>query len=277
MTKAINSYVTLGEFLKWLTPQDTSADGVDDAVIESILEAVSRHIDAETGRYFYPFVETRYYDTPYGREIELDEDLLEVIAVSNADGTAVTSYNLIPKNTSPHHGIRLTKASTVAWTTNATDLDEFSIDVNGIWGYHNNYSRRAWKSVGTLGAAITDTTTKAFTMAANPTIKPGTICKIENELYIIETVSGTTVTPKARGENGSTAATHANATAVYEFIPMPDISLACKLITQSIHRRFGKQASTQDENIVLGSGVVITPRDIPLVAKQAIDRNRRIY
>ena len=277
MAKAINSYVTLGEFLKWITPQDTSAEGVDDAVIESILEAVSRHIDAETGRYFYPFIETRYFDTPYGREIVLDEDLLEVIAITNADGTAVTSYNLIPKNSSPHHSIRMTKTATVNWTTNTTDLDEFSIDVNGIWGYHNNYSRRAWKSVGTLGSAISDTTTAAFTMTAGHTVKPGTICKIENELYIIETVSGTTVTPKARGDNGSTAATHDNATAVYEFTPMPEISLACKLIAQSIHRRFGKQASTQDENVILASGVVITPRDIPILAKHALDRNRRIY
>ena len=277
MTHAINSYCSLADFLKWVSPQDTSADTNDDAVIETILEAVSRHIDAETGRSFYPFIETRYFDTPVTREIDLDEDLLEVISVTNADGTAVTSYNLIPKNQSPHFGIRMTKTSTVAWTTNTTDLDEFSIDVLGIWGYHNNYSRRAWQSVGTLGAAISDTSTLAFTMTAGHSVAAGKIYKIENEIFLVETVSTNTITPKARGDNGSTAATHDNGTAVYEWQPIPDVTLACKMITQSVWRRFGKNSSTNDENIVLGSGVVITPRDVPTVAAQAIARNRRIY
>jgi len=277
MTKAINAYCNLADFLNWATPQDTSADTNDDAVIETILEAVSRHIDEETGRIFYPVVETRYFDTPYDREIALDEDLLEVISVTNADGTAVTSYDLIPKNISPHHSIRMKKSATVSWTTNTTDYDEFSIDISAFWGYHNNYSRRAWKSAGTLGAAMSDTTTKSLTMTAGHSVAAGKIYKIGNEILLAETVSTNTVTVKDRGDNGSTAATHLINVTVYEWQPQPDIALACKLISQSVHRRFGKQASTNDENIILGSGTVVTPRDIPLMAKQAMQRNRRIY
>ena len=277
MAKAINSYCNLADFLNWSSPQDTSADTTDDAVIETILEAVSRYIDDETGRKFYPTIEVRYFDTPDDREIELDEDLLEVISVTNADGTAVTTYDLIPKNFYPKYAIRMKKSATVTWETNTTDYDEFSIDVSGYWGYHNNYSRRGWVSAGTLAAAISDTTTKGFTMTAGHSVAAGNIYKIDNEIFLVETVSTNTITTKDRGDNGSTAATHSNGATVYEWRVMPNVALACKMISQSVWRRFGKNSSTNDENIVLGSGVVITPRDVPTVARQTLEHLRRIY
>ena len=95
-------------------------------------------------------------------------------------------------------------------------------------------------------------------------------------MFIVETVSTNTITPKARGDNGSTAATHDNGTTVYEWMPNSDIVLACKQIAQNVWKRFGRNQG-QDENIVTASGVVITPRDIPGLAMSAIKRYRKVY
>ena len=67
-----NGYATLPEFKAWV--DITSADAPDDGVIEDIIETASRHIDNTTGRTFYARTETRYYDVPDGRQIDLDDD-----------------------------------------------------------------------------------------------------------------------------------------------------------------------------------------------------------
>jgi len=92
----INGYVTSAEFLRWVTPQDTTADAVDDSVIDGIIEAASRYVDGSCSRTFYPRVETRYYSIPESRELFIDSDLLSVISLANGDDTAIasTEYNL---------------------------------------------------------------------------------------------------------------------------------------------------------------------------------------
>jgi hypothetical protein len=218
-----------------------------------------------TMRTFYPRVETRYYDVPENgaRELKLDDDLLEVLTITNGDAVSMpsTEYNLIEKNLTPYHAIRIKQTSTYYWATDTNGGLEYVIAINGLWGYHNRYASMAWKSVGTLGAAITDTTTLAFTMTTNHTVLAGTILKIDSELLNINTVSNITVTPFKRGDNGSTAATHSNGTTIYAWQPMEDVKLACTDVAHGVYsNRFGQ--NTTGVATITGAGVVITPNDM---------------
>ena len=271
-----NKYVTGADFLKWTTPQDQTADTTDDAVISDILDAASRFVDSKTGRTFYPRIETRSFDIPGGRELLVDDDLLSVITLTNGDDTTIasTEYNLFPKNDSPHSGLKLKSTSSEYWQLDTNGGDEWVIDIHGEWAYHNRYAHSGWVSGGTLGAEIADTTTLAFTMTAGHSLVADQIVKIENELYNIDTVASV-ITPALRGDNGSTAATHANGTTVYIWQPQDDISQAVKLIAQSLYRRFG-HPNQSDESIVTASGVVVTPKDVPGIAARAIRLHMRI-
>jgi hypothetical protein len=135
-----NGYCTLAEYKGFGDVDSTDAD--DDAAIEKIIEGVSRYIDLKTQRRFYALTDTRYYDRPSGRELELDDDLLTITTLSNGDGVEITSsdYNLIPINDPPYRAIRLTETSTIFWTLDSDGNSEFVIDVAGTWGYMTDHT-----------------------------------------------------------------------------------------------------------------------------------------
>lgn len=130
-----NSYATLDEFLS--LPEYDSNKPADDVFIERLLERCSREFDGDTGHWFYAHQNTRRYDVPRGRALELDAPLLSVTALTNGDGTNITSdeYRLYPLN-GPHYSeIRLTKVSGVQWLMSNDGDDEGVITVRGAWGY----------------------------------------------------------------------------------------------------------------------------------------------
>ncbi len=272
----INGYVTRDDFLSWVTPQDKTSNIIDDSVIDDIIESASRYFDDETERTFYPRVETRSYDVPESRELIVDDDLLSVITLTNGDDSEIesTEYNLFPKNITPHIGLKLKSTSSIYWTLSSGGESEWVIDLLGEWGFHNRYEQRAWASGGTLGAVIDDTTTLAFTMTADHSIQKHQIVKIDNEIYIVDIVKSNAITPLARGDNGSTAATHEDGATVYIWKTQRNVAKATKLIAQSLYRRFGKP-NQSDESIVTASGVIITPKDVPGIAARVISLCRK--
>lgn len=272
-----NSYATLSEYLNYVTDRGGNSpvpNATDDNVVEQLLEQASRYLETRTMRWFYPRVETHYFDIPDGRELFVDDDLLSVISITNGDGTTIagTEYNLIPKNSTPHIAVKLKELTSYGWQYSTTDGSELVIGVNGYWGFHNAYTMHGWKSAGTLGAAITDTTTLAFTMTAGHTVMAGKLYKIGDELFNVTTVATNTITPMQRGDNGSTAATHLVSTVVYEWQPMEEVRNATIEITNNAnHRRFGQ--SLRSEETVTAAGIVLSPREIPQMAKEFI----RVY
>ena len=82
---------------------------------------------------------------------------------------------------------------------------------------------------GTLGAAITTTTASSLTMAAALDISEKALLQIEDEVIRVRTytAAGTAVASVIRGDRGSTAATHANGTAisVYPFWGWTDFDI----------------------------------------------------
>ena len=245
----INTYATLTDYKSFVTArgQTASTDATDDAVIKDLIEQASRYLDGETGRQFYPTVETRLYDIPQDEILYLEADLLEVLSLTNGDGTTIAAadYFLLPANISPRYGIALDTTANVQWESDSAGNTRQVISVQGIWGYCERYATRGWKSGGTLGANISDTTTLNFTMTAGHTLEAGQIVKIGTELYNIDSVATNTITPVQRGDNGSTAATHTSGATVY--IWQPDTRAAKAVLDQAsidYDARFGKQDAT---------------------------------
>ena len=275
-----NKYATLTDYKAYTTSrgQTASTDTTDDGVISNLLTQASRYLDRETKRQYYPSIETRLYDIPNDRDLLLDGDLLEVTTLTNGDLLEITNSNYLLKgNRPPYWCVSLRDTSTVSWTTSAAGSAEQVISLAGVWGYHDLYSQRGWLAVGTLGAAITDTSTLAFTMSAGHSVVVGNILKIDTELYNISTVATNTITPVKRGDNGSTAATHLNGATVYAWQPIDEVKQNVLEIANSTYlRRFGK--NTGESATVTAAGVVLSPRDIPAMAQSFIsDMRRRVW
>lgn len=275
---ARNTYATLAEYKTFAVArgQTITTDATDDVVIDGLLEDASRFMDDETGRFFYPRVETRYYDVPFAgasraRRFDFKADLLEVISFLNGDATSIasTQYNLIPRNETPKFSLELKQMSTLIWELDSSGNSEYALSMSAFWGYHNRFVD-AWKSVGTLGAAITDTTTLAYTMTAGHTLAVGKITKIDNEIGIVGTVSSNTITPLKRGDNGSTATTHSNGASVYTWEPMEQLrNCVLEVALRAYKRRSGQ--SQGSDSIVTASGAVLPPKDVPAMALKFID------
>ena len=102
-----NGYVTLNEAKARLWPTGAATDAGEDAMIENIIEAASRQVDTDTGRYFYTNAadETRTYQAQWFDCVWTD-DIISITTLKtddDADGTfettwAVTDYALTPLN-----------------------------------------------------------------------------------------------------------------------------------------------------------------------------------
>lgn len=281
----INAYTTVSDFKTYVTAsgQTMATDTTDDGVIEDLLERASRYIDGQTRRHFYPSVETRLYDIPEDvddeRMLMLDDDLLAVTTFTNGDATviAATDYKLLPYNVMPKFAIRLKDSSDVTWETDTDGSPQACLSLLGTWGFHEDYTARAWTSTGTLGAAQTSTTSTSFTVTAGHSLQStgGQIVKIDTELMQTTTSGSASMTVSARGDNGSTAATHDNGSTVYAWQVMEDVRGAClEIAANAYRRRFGENQSGQ--SITTPSGLVIGPADVTETARRTIDRLRRI-
>jgi hypothetical protein len=274
----LNAYCTLAEFKAYALP-GAGTNSADDSVIESILAQASELIENRTGRFFYPAVETRYFSVPDAdsvdpRLLKLDGDLLEIISVTNGDGTAIasTEYTLKPRNTSPYYGIRLADSSTFYWSTDSSGDTQDVIAVAGIWGYHNHYDR-AWATGSTLAEPL-DTSETGFDVTSGSLFAIGQIVRFDNELSYLSGVSSNALTG-TRGENGSTAATHDSGETVYYWKFAPIAVDCCLQIAKSAYkRRFGE--NTGGVATVTAAGVVITPEDIPANVHNTLAGLRRI-
>jgi len=272
-----NSYATLAEYKDYVTArgQTPNTDATDDTLVESLLESASRYIDDETGRVFYPYIQARYFDVPQDRELPLDEDLLEVITLTNGDSATMSAseYHLVPKNIYPAYGLKITDISSYMWQSNAQGSLENAVSVLAIWGYRQKYNVSGWKAGGALGAAISTTSGTSATMTVGHTLLTGQTWRIGNEI-LTGSASSDALTIE-RGFNGSTAATHDNGTTVYYWQPETGAKNAVLEIANSAyHRRFGR--STSDSVTVTAAGVVISPRDVPAQARAFIYSHRSI-
>jgi len=185
-----NGYCTEAEFKLYADTSSTGASAT--AVIEDIIEGVSRFIDGETGRKFYSSTGTRYYSVPDDldnpRLLMLDADLLSITTLTNGDDAtiAATEYNFLPKNWTPYYAIKLKEGSSYVWTYDSDGNTEYVISVAGAWGFsatapHDirqaclSIAHKAWKRFGEN--ATTDTIITAGGVVITPRDVPATAAR----------------------------------------------------------------------------------------------------
>jgi len=136
-----NGYSTLAEAKARLGITDT----VDDAVLEAVVEAVSRWIDNFCNRRFYrnSSDETRYYTARYSDLLELDDDLSSLTTLKTDDDGdrtydetwASTDYDLLPANASldskPYTRIEITPQGSKSFPVNMPK----GVEIVGKFGY----------------------------------------------------------------------------------------------------------------------------------------------
>lgn len=131
-----NGYATLPDLKRRLSIEDTS----EDAVLEQVIEAASRAIDAYTDRQFYATSATRYF-TAESSELLFVDDLLTVTTLktlsANSSGTrtygytwATTDYDLEPYNSTPKTMIQVNPSGAYTFPT-----DRKGVEIVGSWGY----------------------------------------------------------------------------------------------------------------------------------------------
>lgn len=280
---AINGYTTLAVWKEWKrSTKDIKADTTGDSVINEIVEGVSRYIDDETARTFYPRVQSRVFDAPRGtrddRVLWLDDDLLEVISVTNGDDSTVSSsdYNLFPYNDYPKYQAKFKQSVSTIWEVDSSGNTEGVIAVNAFWGMHRDYLNRAWTTGGTIDDAsfTASKTTVAVQSDEGVNFATDLLIKVDDEIMRITGTDADNLTV-VRGENGSTAATHDDDSTVYIWNVQHDIRTAAIQITTNFHqRRYGQNVS--GVATITAAGVVISPRDVPDTARRIIDVNTRV-
>ncbi len=231
-----NGYITAADLLTYLG-SNFSTSNTNATMIDQAIDAASRAIDDECGRVFYPHIETNQYNVPSGRKLDLWDDLLELLTLTNGDAAVIpsTDYILEPYNHYPKNTILLLSSSVYGFAPSATNGDEAAISALGIYGCHRRYTT-AWQTGSTLSAGITDSATSA-TATSGTSFANGQIVRIDNELIRVTNVSTNTLTIE-RGWNGSTAVAHDSADLIRIWRPESIIIQCTKIQAARLYRRF---------------------------------------
>lgn len=138
-----NGYATLAEARAELGISDVS-DTADDAVIEALVESVSRAIDDFCGRRFYAATQTRYF-TALRADRLLVDDLLSVTTLKtddDGDGTYETTWTAADYYLAPYNAA-LESVPEPYWRIEVSEGGDYSfpdrvrrgVEIAGSWGF----------------------------------------------------------------------------------------------------------------------------------------------
>lgn len=200
--------------------QGSGSGTSNDAALLQELERVSRAWDSMLGRHFYSLVATRYLPERidrdvYGNELILPEDLIEVDTLkidADGDGTYETTlavdtdYWLYPYNRLAHHPARridINPSSSVgAWPALVR-----RVQLVGMFGWSNETH-----AAGTIAEAL-DAAETLIELTPGHDLDAGDTLVCEDEQMDVREVD-VGIATVTRGVNGTTAATHADDTAI---------------------------------------------------------------
>lgn len=204
-----------------------------DANLRRLSERASRMIDRLTGRTFWPEKATRYPHSAGGVSLHLEDDLLEITTVSmSSDGgvsytdLATSDYFAIGGDSlrydaTPYHRLDMNTNSDGEYGTWYTG--QRAVKVAGLWGWHDDYAH-AWEdsqdttenaSLAAAGVSVTVNAADGPDLwGATPRFQAGQLIKVGSEQMQITAVGATTLSV-IRAMHGTTAAIHAQNTAIY--------------------------------------------------------------
>ena len=302
-----------GVYLTWESLKDYIPIKVDqtrdDTNLFRICIEASRKFDAHChGRHFYPTKETRSYDftgsyvsanggmiptlpVSYKNNscLELDEDLLEVTALTTQNGVqAITSadYYLMTGdkyNRPPYDRIKLASDGTVT-TFSYSGTPQQANAVAGYWGYHEHWADAWQDSLDTVESnplSISATTITvndvdgANLYGLSPRFMIQQLLKIESEwLFVTGKNTNTNALTVIRGVNGTVAAVHVQNTPIYIYQPMPEIIGAMEVLATYVYRRRESVGSSDDQGAA-ANGVLVMPSKLPKDVTDMLDIYKR--
>jgi len=256
----------------------------DDAVLTRLIGAATDFMTEFCLRSFLPVRASRALDARGlhvdGACLNVGADLLEIVTLTNGDGTVITSgqYALLPRAGYPKYGIELLPSSSLVWTDDGVDW-QGAITLDGLWGYHEAYDR-AWvntlDSVQDTGGITAATTTIKVTDADGLDARyqtrfaVGQLLKVESEFLKVLAVvaAATNQLTVLRGANGTTAATHAKDTPLYSYAPMRNLEQICIALVAWLYRNKG---SAGDQIQVLMEGTRIVSGEVPRLIMDVLE------
>jgi hypothetical protein len=242
----------------------------DDALMLKFVNDVSAQIARYADRHFVPRIQTRYFDAienVRGYTLMFDADLLAATTITNGDATTVSasSYVTEPRNDTPYYGLKLKASAGLSWTWQ-TD-HENALSVLGVWGYHNEYAD-AWVQVTTLAATVDSTSATSMTLTDADAVRAGQLIKIDSEFINVGADNGTTISGLGRGANGSTAAVHSIAAAVYAWQPVYEVRELAREGAAALYRL---RANPLAESYVAQDGTqFVTPKDVGIWLRKRV-------
>jgi hypothetical protein len=209
----------------------SASETADDARLIYAMGAAAAQIERTTGRRFCPRVAALAHTFTGATQLLLDDDMLELTALTNGDGTSINPNSVIAMpGSTPYSGLLLTDGETFVWD----DRKEGAITVTGIWGWHDRWAS-AWRDTADtvqnnpLSSVATTITVSdadgADSETETPRFQVGHLLKIENEyVRVLAVNTGTNVLTVQRGVCGTTAASHAQNTPIYTYQPPADVA-----------------------------------------------------
>lgn len=227
----------------------SSSITTDDALLTRLLLESEQWAERTSQRAMRPIIEARTFDYFDPNMLYFDDDLLEVVSITNGDGVAVTLTDLFyePRRLYPKFGIGFELGASTVWTYSTTP--ENAISITAAWGYHDDWPH-AWinsmdevEDAGGINASVT-TVTVSNVDGSNidndsPRFSAGMLIKVESEWMEVTAATNSTIDSLTvkRGARGSTAATHAKDTPIYTFSPARDVTAAITLYCQWRYRQ----------------------------------------
>lgn len=242
----------------------------DNDFLDDLIDSASAWIWERTReRAFVPYLDTRQFRSDalgepavsrFGGFIApsllVDEDLLAVQSIVNGDASAVTDYSLLPLNRYPKERVELTSASGSAWNFESYDS---AVSITGFWGYHPDYAH-AWESASSLTGTLSVSDTAAPVASVSGYEDGDYVLIGGSEIGRVTGTQAGTLT-LLRGQNGTTADTHAAADSVQPYRFPKDVQKACNDLVKYYyhHRKTDDVAQIVDIGVQLESKV---PADI---------------
>ena len=194
------------------------ADSANDDALFQLLLAVSAYVDSLCNRHFYPLTETRRFDGTAEAQLAVP-DLVSVSSLRSDDDDdgiyettwADADYELTPQNAAPtahwgapHQALRVRSHGAKQQFQRGHSLYETA----AVWGYR--FHREPSGSL--LAAAVSDAAA-SVQVDSGADFAPGQTIVIESEQLLVTAISSNAL-QATRGLNGTTAAAHANDSAV---------------------------------------------------------------
>lgn len=289
----MNEYITLTQARNWMS-LDASETSDDIEILQSIEDA-SRAIDRYCFRSFYPNRKTLYYDLPQdSQRLKFEEDIVEVYGLSDMGGASEIDASVYwlrngnNWNQTPYNIIELDYSSGCVFNYSGTE--QRAIVADAVTAYHEDYDNAWIFTNASLTEAINASQTNIVISISNSDEwgKASPICaqkivKLDNEYVYVITKLNENDTHKTwtvkRGINGTTAASHAEATSASFFKAENDIMYSTKVLTDFQYKT--RDAEKTGRRITpLGGGFVLDdPDSWPSQVRTKLQRyvKKRVY